>query len=181
MRGLQEAFKQPTFKRAVLHFMQGLRVNKFRLIRASAIKHGARLSAAVRIIERLDGVRTRGPNQWVARCPAHEDRSPSLSIRETSTGNILVYDFGGCDTHSVLAALGLTVGDLFAEPFPDVKPGKPNHWHARKEAFETIHRECLLVAIAGETLAAGVTLSLDDRNRLCFAATRIRSAVEVCR
>ncbi|TFH47119.1 MAG: hypothetical protein E4H01_08830, partial [Lysobacterales bacterium] len=34
---------------------------------------------------------------WIARCPAHDDIKPSLSIRETEDGKILVYCHAGCD------------------------------------------------------------------------------------
>src|SRR5262245_29951525 len=46
-----------------------------------------------------------------AKCPAHDDRNPSLTIREGRTG-ILVKCHAGCDTASVLAAVGLTFADL---------------------------------------------------------------------
>ena len=34
-----------------------------------------------RLLDRLDGVRQNGRDQYLAKCPAHDDRSPSLSIR----------------------------------------------------------------------------------------------------
>jgi hypothetical protein len=74
------------------------------------------MSAAARILDRLDRVKPTGPGRWVARCPAHEDRTPSLSIRETDDGRVLVHDFGGCNTEDVLAALGLQLCDLFDAP-----------------------------------------------------------------
>ncbi|MDE2264100.1 MAG: hypothetical protein KGL45_16380 [Gammaproteobacteria bacterium] len=64
------------------------------------------MSAAATVLDRLDGVRQSGPGRWLARCPAHEDRSPSLSIRELDDGRVLLHDFGGCDTQAVLDALG---------------------------------------------------------------------------
>ena len=81
-------------------------------------------SAAARIIDRLNFVRPAGPSRWVARCPAHQDRSPSLSIRELDDGRILVHDFGGCPTGAVLEALGLAMSDLFSEPLPQVRDGQ---------------------------------------------------------
>jgi putative DNA primase/helicase len=42
---------------------------------------------------------------WVARCPAHDDRTPSLSIREISNGKILVRCFAGCRQKDVIDAL----------------------------------------------------------------------------
>src|SRR5690348_17041949 len=42
---------------------------------------------------------------WMARCPAHHDRSPSLSVRDSNAGKVLVYCHAGCDQGRVLAAL----------------------------------------------------------------------------
>ena len=42
---------------------------------------------------------------WIARCPAHDDRQASLSIRETGEGKILVHCFAGCDQRRVISAL----------------------------------------------------------------------------
>jgi len=42
---------------------------------------------------------------WMARCPAHHDRYPSLSIREAEDGKILIYCHAGCDQEHVIAAL----------------------------------------------------------------------------
>jgi putative DNA primase/helicase len=50
------------------------------------------------------GGRTAGGG-WVARCPAHEDSKPSLSIRKTGEGKILVHCFAGCDQRRVISAL----------------------------------------------------------------------------
>lgn len=61
------------------------------------------MNAAARVLDRLDGVRPTGTGRWIAKCPAHPDRSPSLSIRETDDGRVLLHDHGGCDTENVLA------------------------------------------------------------------------------
>src|SRR5262245_10709613 len=42
---------------------------------------------------------------WMARCPAHEDREPSLSIKDAEDGKILVRCHAGCDQQQVIAAL----------------------------------------------------------------------------
>ena len=41
---------------------------------------------------------------WTARCPAHDDREPSLSIRDAD-GKVLVHCHAGCDQRDVIAAL----------------------------------------------------------------------------
>lgn len=48
----------------------------------------------------------------VAQCPAHDDRNPSLAIRDNH-GQALVYCHAGCSTEDVVNALGLTLSDLF--------------------------------------------------------------------
>ena len=52
---------------------------------------------------------------WSARCPAHEDRTPSLSLRQIES-QALIYCHSGCATVDVMAALGLVMADLFDEP-----------------------------------------------------------------
>lgn len=56
----------------------------------------------------------RGKGKWVAKCPAHADRRPSLSIAEgRRVPVVLRCQSQGCDTREILAALGLSWGDLF--------------------------------------------------------------------
>lgn len=63
-------------------------------------------------LTRLDGVRSTRTG-WLARCAAHEDQNPSLSIRFGDDGRILLHCFAGCPVEAVCAALGLSVRDLF--------------------------------------------------------------------
>jgi putative DNA primase/helicase len=44
-------------------------------------------------------------NNWMARCPAHNDRDPSLGIRDTPDGRVLVRCHAGCDQARVIGAL----------------------------------------------------------------------------
>jgi phage/plasmid-associated DNA primase len=52
---------------------------------------------------------------WKACCPAHEDHSPSLSISEGTDGRILVKCHAGCTTEQVVAAMRLSLSDLFPD------------------------------------------------------------------
>jgi hypothetical protein len=72
------------------------------------------------ILDRLQGVRRNGSG-WMARCPAHEDRCPSLSIRNEN-GKILLHCFGGCSIEAVCAALEIKVRELFATEREIYKP-----------------------------------------------------------
>src|SRR5262245_32817414 len=63
------------------------------------------MSRAARIAEALAGraVKAHGGN-YLVRCPAHEDASPSLSLRDTDRG-LQVHCFAGCRPGDVYAAI----------------------------------------------------------------------------
>lgn len=64
------------------------------------------------ILNRLDAPRRTGADRWMARCPAHDDQTPSLSVKN-GEGNILLNCFAGCDFEDVVRALGLEKSDLY--------------------------------------------------------------------
>jgi hypothetical protein len=66
------------------------------------------------LIQELENVRRTRPGSWVARCPGHQDRDPSLSIRQAAD-RVLLHCFAGCGAADVLAALGLGWSDLFQD------------------------------------------------------------------
>jgi hypothetical protein len=66
------------------------------------------------ILARLQCVERRSAG-WIARCPAHKDRNPSLSVREQD-GKILLHCFTGCAPESVCDALEINMSQLFNNP-----------------------------------------------------------------
>lgn len=79
-------------------------------------------------VSRLQKVRGHGPH-WMACCPAHEDRMPSLSINET-TDRLLLKCHTGCPIESIVGALGLELADLYLE----ARAGKPDAPWGQAEA-----------------------------------------------
>lgn len=65
---------------------------------------------AEQLLTRFDRVRQVGGG-WTARCPGHEDGTPSLSIRRGDKWWLL-HCFAGCTTQAICDAVGLTVSDL---------------------------------------------------------------------
>lgn len=59
--------------------------------------------SAEAIAKALGGRRAGG--EWMAPCPAHDDRTPSLSLRDANSGKVLVHCYAGCDQGRVIAAL----------------------------------------------------------------------------
>jgi hypothetical protein len=68
--------------------------------------------AIERVLPRLPGLKQTGPQTWMAKCPAHEDRTPSLSVR-LAGDRVLLYCFAGCEVGDITAAIGLELRDLF--------------------------------------------------------------------
>ncbi len=130
------------------------------------------------LLSRLDKVRPTGPGRWLARCPAHEDRSPSLSVRETEQGAVLLHCFGGCPSADVLAAVGLEFADLYPDRTPDYGP-RPKSRIPALDVLRALHFEALVVAVAAGHLLEGKPLDAGDMERLALAQQRIRAAVSL--
>ncbi len=67
-----------------------------------------------RILALLDGVK-RTSGGWTARCPAHDDRIPSLSVGRGDGGRVLLKCFAGCSITDIIARLALSWSDLFRD------------------------------------------------------------------
>lgn len=140
-----------------------------------------------RLLTRLERVKQTARGQWIARCPAHQDNAPSLSVKQCDDGTILLHDFAGCSPSDVLAAVGLTLADLFPER---LKPRTPEERRAAREAFKrdswraalgVLSREATVVGCAAGMLRQGHALTTDDDARLTLAMQRIEDARAVLR
>lgn len=123
---------------------------------------------------RLEKVRQRQPGQWSARCPAHADKGPSLSVRETPEGSVLLHCFAGCEAAEIVAAMGLSMNDLFPPRDKSANaPKKIANLLTAGQALELLADEAGLVAIAIANYFHEVALSQKDIDRLMTAAGRI--------
>jgi hypothetical protein len=119
-----------------------------------------------KIVERLEHCRQTGDGEWIARCPAHADKSPSLTIKELPDGRTLLHCFAGCGALDVITAIGLEWSDLFP---PDDNFYSPVSGRPRKQ--QTVDE--LVVEIAKADRAAGKLLSYEDRDREAEAFARL--------
>lgn len=118
--------------------------------------------------------------RYTACCPAHNDRSPSLTIRETEDGTILMHCFSGCSIGEIANALAIDLSDLFP-------PSGDSNVHAappRRRRFlasdllQVIAFESRVVALCASQMARGTPLSEEDRSRLLVASNRVLEALE---
>ena len=126
------------------------------------------------LLSLLDKLRRTGPDSYVACCPAHDDRHPSLTISEKD-GSIGLHCFAGCDNESILSAIGLTFSDLYP---PRQHHGKPTRRpFPAADILRALSFETLIVAQAGRMLLEKRPYTEADQERLVTAAHRIQSAL----
>ena len=126
------------------------------------------------LLPRLDAVRPAGTGRWVARCPAHDDKSPSLSIRDTST-RTLIHCFAGCDASDILDAVGLTWRELYGDEWKGAKEAAL-HQRVKLPPLDPMELERSILQLAQANRAKGKTLSIDDQARVELAIERLESA-----
>ena len=83
-------------------------------------------SPSEKLLERLKGVVEINPHQWKACCPAHDDRHPSPSIKQTEDGTLLIKCWAGCSNSDIISNVGLTLADLFDRPLSGTPVSKAN-------------------------------------------------------
>ena len=71
--------------------------------------------AVQNLLSRLSGVREKGNDSWMACCPAHDDRTPSLGVTQKPDGTILIWCHAFCSANEIMDALGLPMRALFSE------------------------------------------------------------------
>lgn len=134
------------------------------------------MSSLDHLLSHLDKVKRTGSDTYQACCPAHADRSPSLSVRELEDGRILLHCFAGCEAHEVLSAVGLDIHALFPER--EIQHGKPERRpFPAADVLRAIGFEALVVAAAATSLLAGQAFTKVDRERLILAGQRIQAAL----
>lgn len=129
-------------------------------------------------LSHLQKLRRTSRQSWVACCPAHEDKSPSLTIREKDDGRVLVHCFGGCSVEEILGAVGLTFDALFPDRLVDnAKPFRRPF--PAGDVLAALSTEAMIVAVAASNIQQGVELSAVDHERLWTATNRIVAAKEM--
>ena len=139
-----------------------------------------RSMSANTLLSHLNGVKRAGPGRWIARCPAHEDKSPSLSVRETEEGRVLVRCFAGCEFEEIVATAGVEVSEMFPP-----NPPRPEGYRPERrpflpaDVFEIARFEVSVVYLIGCDLHKHKAMSEQDYERLLTACSRLERIAEV--
>jgi len=118
-----------------------------------------------KLLSRLDYCKSTGNHQWHSRCPAHDDHSPSLSIKSETDGRILIHCHAGCSPLDVISSLGLEWDDLFPQE---------NNYPARrhKSASTCASIDELVLAIGKAAIREGKSLSSSEKQKMRDAFLR---------
>lgn len=139
------------------------------------------MSQADIVLSRLEKVRRTAPDKWAARCPAHDDKGPSLAIRELSDGRLLLHCFAGCSVPEIVTAVGLQLSDLFPPKVQD--PTQPMKGGRRPwipaDAFEAARLEVGIAAVIASDMIRRRDVSTADFERLIVASGRLNKIAEV--
>lgn len=73
-------------------------------------------------LDHLEGVKAIGEGEWMAKCPGHDDRSPSLSVRLGDDGRVLLWCFAGCGVNEITEAIDARDGESW-KPTIKYTPG----------------------------------------------------------
>jgi hypothetical protein len=133
------------------------------------------------LLSRLDKVRSTGNGKWMACCSAHNDRSPSLAIKQTDDEKLLLHCFSGCSVVDILGAIGLELSDLMPENPSYQKGNKPPRFN-KYELFDRLVHESIILSLAVRQLLNFQDLSTEDEARVSIAENVINSiAMEIRR
>lgn len=137
---------------------------------------GEKLYGVHAVLTKLHGVKQTAPDRWVARCPAHADKHPSLAIKETEDQRVLMHCFSGCSIEEITAALDIDLSDLFPQGERFVDNIKGERWPFAVKMLHTLCEEITVVVIYAADIRAGEIPSHEDHARFLLACTRINAA-----
>lgn len=130
------------------------------------------------LLNALVKVKQTNQSTWIACCPAHDDKNPSLSIRQVDDGRILIHCFAGCSAFEILDSIGLS----FADVHPKSNLGST--FKPLRKIFDTHTALQLLQFESSLVLEYARTINRDERttdqdfNRLFKAVERIQRVCE---
>jgi len=133
------------------------------------------------LLQQLDQVKKTSTHKWIARCPAHDDRTPSLAIRELEDGRILLHCFAGCGAAEVLDRIGMSFSDLYPPPVGNHHLQRVRKPFNASDVLTGVAFEILIAWIFAKQLATDRQLSEAERSRLLICASRLQRGMEVAR
>ena len=134
------------------------------------------------ILPLLEGVKQTGPGRYLALCPVHREKTPSLVLTDKN-GKILIHCFGcGCGIDEFCTALGTSLDELFPDKLEANYSGKrKREYFNAGDLLRIIDHETFVICLCAGDILAGKTLLLSDIERLKMAKLRINGVMNYAR
>ncbi len=131
-----------------------------------------------KILPLLDRVKKTGSDRWVSCCPAHDDKRPSLSIKEADDGKVLLKCWTGCGAAEIVNAMGLSLADLFpGDRYTVTNTGPMRRPFNHRDALAGIAHEATVARLIVAAINHGEDVDADALDRLALAEERIDDAL----
>lgn len=133
------------------------------------------------LLSRLHGVKRSRKNSWMSRCPAHNGDGRSLAITHAEDGRILIHCFAHeCEATDILAAVGMSISDLFPERLPGHRYPPMRHGVSVLDLMRGLRGEARVLSIIASDGFAHGAFDPDMCRRAALAAERITTALDLC-
>jgi putative DNA primase/helicase len=141
------------------------------------------------VLARLKNVKRVGSG-WVASCPVpthgrrRGDLHPSLSVSEGADGSVLLHCHAGCSPEQIVAAIGLTMSDLFPKHERTLTTERtivatyPYHDAEGKPLFEVVRFEPKGFAVRRPDGKGGWIRNLDGVPRVLYRLPEVLEAIK---
>lgn len=115
----------------------------------------------------LNRLKSTGGNKWVACCPVHEEKTPSLSIKQLDDRSYIMHCFGcGANGVDVFNTLGANKKELFGD--------KDNGDYIPQKVKDEYMEDKFFIAVYESDIKKGIKPKLDENRRYRKAQCRIR-------
>ena len=129
-----------------------------------------------KLLTRLEGVKQTGKDRWLAICPAHDDKSPSLAIREVEDRTLL-HCFAGCSPYQVVSAIGLELADLFLEKIKTEGHKAISRPFPAVDILRALASDAIFMMVCANDMSKGEKLEEPDKKTLGLIAARFQQAL----
>lgn len=131
-----------------------------------------------KLLTYLKRVQKTGQDRWIASCPGHDDKHPSLAIREVGD-RILLHCFAGCSAYEIVSDVGLELSDLFPKRVTHEGNRPLSRPFPAADILRCLCSETTYLMVCASDLSKGEKLDDKSQKRLLQSASRFRSALTV--
>jgi len=131
------------------------------------------------LLSRLKKVKKTGNDSFIACCPAHDDKSPSMTIREVENGKLLIHCFAECSIENIIGSIGLDFDDIMPDKVDDEIRRSRKIPFSPSDVLACVKADAKYLYLVFCDIDKGNALTPDNLEYAKRAAARIYSASEL--